>query len=110
MAGVAMATDSRVIYTLSFDFAPFVEAARHASEMMEQLSQMAQRAAESATRLREAFAPFLREMEIKRTHGHGNLDDQGLWQSDMCAGWLHDSCPREARSYCDCTCHGGPLR
>ena len=39
-----------------------------------------------------------------RRYGPRNVTGDGLWQSDLCAGWLHDSCPS---SHCDCNCHGG---
>jgi cobalamin-dependent methionine synthase I len=93
--------------TLTINLTAFVEGMKAVERAM---LTCALRAAEGAKRMAEAFAPLLHEIQAKRAHGRGNEDETGLWQSDMCAGWLHDSCPTPARRWCDCTCHGGPLR
>lgn len=45
---------------------------------------------------------------LHQHHGRRNLAADGTWQSDLCAAWVHDSCP--APDHCDCTCHGGIRR
>lgn len=60
--------------------------------------------------IERAFAPLLRALEAQRTrHGLGNTAGDGAWQSDLCAAWVHGSCPALA-GLCECTCHGGSVR
>lgn len=35
--------------------------------------------------------------------GSGNRAADGKWQSDLCAAWVHGSCPLP--DHCDCRCH-----
>lgn len=62
------------------------------------------------TKLADAVAGMFRAVEpatdVAR-FGPRNATGDGLWQTDMCASWLHGSCPSR---WCDCTCHGGELR
>lgn len=72
----------------------------------------AERWVESARRMIAAFQTTTRAVDPRGfaigRHGPRNVTCGGLWQSDVCAGWVHDACP--APRYCACTCHGGSLR
>lgn len=61
---------------------------------------------ESAAQATRELADVLAEL-VRKVTGRGNAGPDG-WQTDACAGWVHDACP--ASSFCDCTCHGGKLR
>lgn len=62
-----------------------------------------------AQTVRAAFAPLVAVIDRDRArHGAGNMAGDGSWQSDLCAAWVHGSCP--VPWLCDCTCHGGPVR
>lgn len=50
------------------------------------------------------------EQLLRREYGAGNFLPDGRWQSDVCAAWLHGSCPFPEITHCCCTCHGGDLR
>lgn len=50
------------------------------------------------------------EQQLRLEHGRRNFTDDGRWQSDLCAAWIHGSCPHPELSHCCCTCHGGSLR
>jgi len=68
---------------------------------------------EAVGRALETYRAFVNSLNFRpvaiEMHGPRNLDRaDDTWQSDMCAGWLHDSCP--APQFCDCTCHGGTRR
>lgn len=54
------------------------------------------------------MARVIVERQRQDLHGAGNRAGDGTWQSDMCAAWVHESCPPLPR--CDCTCHGGTVR
>lgn len=54
------------------------------------------------TQFWENLKPFAREMMIVK-YGADNETQDGVWQSNMCATWLHDDC--RAHVYCDCKCH-----
>lgn len=42
--------------------------------------------------------------DLRTLYGRRNLDPvTDWWQSDLCAAWIHGSCPLPGR--CDCTCH-----
>lgn len=69
-------------------------------------------AAKSFMKLLGPLERMNEDERLMKLHGSGNLtetggyEDLGLWQSDMCASWLHDSCPPEISHQCDCACHG----
>lgn len=46
--------------------------------------------------------PLARMLVIAK-YGADNETGGGVWQSNMCATWLHDSC--QAHGFCDCGCH-----
>lgn len=50
------------------------------------------------------------EQQLRLEHGPRNFTDDGRWQSDLCAAWIHGSCPHPELSHCCCTCHGGDMR
>lgn len=54
------------------------------------------------------FVRQIQAVDVRRRHGLGNLAGDGTWKSDLCAAWVHGSCP--APAHCDCTCHGGSVR
>lgn len=64
------------------------------------------RFAEALSRAFESWEARL--LRVYAAHGPRNVTGDGEWQSDCCAGWVHDACP--APVLCDCTCHGGTLR
>lgn len=50
------------------------------------------------------------EQQLRLEHGRRNFTDDGRWQSDLCAAWIHGTCPHPELSHCCCTCHGGDMR
>lgn len=93
------------------DFAPLgrqIEALGRAIKRVgEVLAPVVKAFVESIACIGRALSPVVEAEEHMRRFGPRNLTADGLWQTDACAGWLHDSCPSR---HCDCTCHGGELR
>jgi hypothetical protein len=69
--------------------------------------QQAMRAlAESARQASVAFREMslnVQRLNPKHRHGLGNQTADGVWQTDLCASWLHDSC--RMPNLCHCRCH-----
>jgi hypothetical protein len=82
-------------------FVTAAAAARQFSEAMQQV-------ATASARVGDAFAHLAETMRRRRDprSAYGwNFAGDGAWQSDLCAAWVHDSCPLP--DCCDCTCHPG---
>lgn len=75
---------------------------------MARVGQQFQRMAEEVSRAAAKFLGLNASIDVRCLVGARNFTGDDLWQSDMCASWLHDSCP--LTEACDCTCHGGRLR
>jgi hypothetical protein len=81
------------------------------AHMEESLRVLQAAGAQAAAHLAELRLVVRRLHQVVAGPGHGPRNHDPLdrtWQSDLCAGWLHESCP--APGACDCTCHGGTVR
>lgn len=54
-------------------------------------------------RMFAAFEPVNHREHVIAAYGRRNEAGDGMWLSDLCAAWVHESCP--AGEYCDCRCH-----
>ena len=80
------------------------KAALEFQSSMQRLREAAAGAADGIARLRRSLVKL---SAIVRAPLNYDPDD-GSWQTDLCAAWLHAECPFPA--VCDCTCHGGCRR
>lgn len=80
-----------VVLEIKIDVGPF----KRAMQKLQETMLLAQ----------DAMANLLRTVvEISQDKcGAGNRTGDGLWQSDMCAAWVHESC--QMYDSCDCRCH-----
>lgn len=95
---------SEVTLVLELDTTGFERAMRKAWRAIRDINEIYKDAIASMGRFTRSHV----QGDLRARYGPRNCTANGLWQSDMCAGWLHDSCP--ATGVCDCTCHGGRLR
>lgn len=51
------------------------------------------------------YAQMLRDSQLMDEFGRNNDDEDGMWQSDMCAVWLHGECSSKVSHLCKCRCH-----
>lgn len=89
-------------FTLGIDARKFAAAM---TEVGRQMQKIADAQARAMRRLWRAFAPLVRETQRQqhvRRFGSRNVDQDGAWITDLCASWLHESCPS---AHCDCRCH-----
>lgn len=94
--------------TIGSQFRALTDAVRPALEEMARTCERVIRA------IARAFQPLVegnKLHQLKTYYGPDQFVDEDetvLWQSTMCAVWLHPECPLP--DHCDCTCHAGSLR
>jgi len=105
---------AHITVTLTLDVSAFNEAMRKLKADFETMGRtIGERVLPVVRDFGRALARMFEQPEsallrAQSRHGARNRTGDGLWQSDACGGWLHDSCPLPGS--CDCTCHGGVLR